>query len=293
MGPQMTTMRRRDVLAGGGLAALALALPTASRAKDLGTVAQTSDLVVSPTRSTRLVAWAPARARGVVLFSTGHGSWPERYDRLAALLVADGFAVLAPVHVDSVHYPDRAAFTLQQSFPERLADMAAAASVAARRYPGLPVIAAGHSFGTLTALCLGGALGGMGPFRNPAVKAVLGFSTPGLIPGLIDPQAYASVAVPVMIVTGTMDALPAGLGYPSKPDDHLVPARTVPAGSYALVVGGADHGLVDDAARFDHAAPAARLFVEAYGLGDRRARRALDGWRAMPGDAWTVRKPGA
>lgn len=285
----MTMMRRRDVLAAGGLGALALALPPALWAKGPAPVPQVSDLAVSATRSTKLVAWAPARPRGVVLFSTGHGSWPERYTRLAALLVADGFAVLSPVHVDSVHYPQRDAFTLQQSFPERLADMAAAAAVAARRHPELPVVAAGHSFGTLTALCLGGALADMGPFRNPSVKAVLGFSTPGVIPGLIGPDAYAGVAVPVMIDTGTADLLPAGLGYPFKPADHLMPAQTAPAGSYALVVDGADHGLVDDAARFGHAEPAARLFVEAFGLGDARARRALERWRPARGDAWTVR----
>ena len=281
----MTVVDRRAVLAGGALAALgALALPATASARS-AIEPRTVDLAVGR-RTTKLCVWAPARPRGVALFSTGHGSWPERYAQLAGLLTDEGFVVLAPVHVDSVHYPDRDKFTLVQSFPERLADMRATQGHADAHFAGLPVIAAGHSFGTLTALCLGGALAGMGPFRDPAVKAVLGFSTPGKIPGLIQPTAYAGVAVPVMIVTGTADTVP---GFVTDPTDHLFPAETVPTDSYAVVIAGADHGLVAEPA-FARVAVPARLFVDGYGLGDRRAQTRLSAYRAAAGDRFTVRK---
>jgi predicted dienelactone hydrolase len=284
MGEAGGMITRRELLVGGALGTAALALPSFAWAE--ATVAvEIVDLAVGQ-RRTKMAVWRPAKPRGVALFSHGHGSWPERYDQLARALVADGFVVLAPTHVDSMHHPDRASFTLQQSFPERLADMGAARGHATARFAGLPVVAVGHSFGTLTALCLGGALAGMGPFRDPAVKAVLGFSTPGKIPGLIGPAAYATVQVPMMIVTGTADVVP---GFVTDPADHLFPAETVPSASYALVVQGADHGLVAGDA-FARAATPARLFVEGYGLNDGVALNRLAAYKAAGSDRFTARK---
>ena len=286
MGKEVTMIARRELLVLGGLGALGLMLPGAAFARDTAVVTPRTVALPVGQRATTMQLWMPAHPRGVALFSHGHGSWPERYTQLAAALTAAGFAVLAPMHVDSVHYPDRDRFTLQQSFPERLAEMAAAAAYAAHWFAGLPVVAVGHSFGTLTALCLGGALATIGPFRNDAVRAVLAFSTPGRIPGLIQPSAYASVAVPVMIVTGSADTVP---GFVTDPADHLFPAETVPTDSYALVVAGADHGLVA-APAFGRAATPARLFLDGYGLADARALRALGAFRAADGDRWTVRR---
>ena len=82
--------------------------------------------------------------------------------------------------------------------------------------------------------------------------------------------------MPVAIVTGTDDKVP---GFVTDPADHLFPAQTAPTASYALNVAGADHVLVASPT-FARAWPAARLFVEGYGLGDRRRgadARALEG----------------
>ena len=279
---------RRALVKGGALGALLALQPGLLHAAPIGEP-ETIDLAVSPTRSTKLFVWKPAKPKAVVLFSTGHGSWPERYVRLISVLLGEGFAVLAPVHVDSMHYPERDKFNPLTGFTERLADMRATTAHAGKAFPGLPVIAAGHSYGTLTALCLGGALRSF-KARNPAVKAVLGFSSPGKIPGLVPPTAYASVEVPVMIVTGTADTIPPAMGYATVAEDHLFPAETAPAGTYALVVEGADHKLVDDAVRFPRTEAPVKLFVEAYGLGDARARRKLDTWKPLAGDRWTLRK---
>ena len=283
------TLSRRQLVATGATLALttALALAPPAFAAD-STATEIVDLAV-PGRSSKMSVWRPAAIRGVVLFSTGFGSWPERYARLIDLLTAQGFAVLAPLHVDSTHNPDRAKFDERQIFLERLADLRAASAHAAAHFPGKPVVAAGHSFGSLMSLCLGGALAYLMPLRNPAVKAVLAFSTAGKVPGLIRPTAYSSMAVPLMLVTGSRDVVE---GFVTDPADHLFPAETDPAGSFALVVDGGDHSLVEGPL-FAHVAPAASLFLRGFGLDEARSRTALTQWRPTPPDRFVVRKPSA
>lgn len=282
MGAQVT-LSRRGLL--GGFVALGLA--DLAGGAEITVVSDDLPLAVG-SRATRLfrIRTERGRPRGVALFSAGHGSWPEKYQRLTSLLAMDGWVVLAPLHVDSVRHPDRATFTMQASFGERIADMGAAAAYAARTYPKLPVVAVGHSFGTLTSLCLGGALDDIGKFRNPAVGAVLGFSTPGRIPGLIQPVAYRSVAVPLMLVTGDVDRVP---GFVTDPADHLFPADTAPTPTYAWIGGQGGHDLVGEDALL-RAWPAAKLFLAGRGLGDERAVARLDAWTAAAGDRFVVRK---
>jgi alpha-beta hydrolase superfamily lysophospholipase len=243
------------------------------------------------TRATRLFVTRVdgKKSKGVVLFSTGWSASPDDYSRLQAVLAIEGFVVLAPLHVDSDDYPDKATkFDQRQVFMERIADMRAASAYAARNYPGLPVIAAGHSFGSLISLCEGGALANLAPFRNPMVKAVLAFSSPGKVSGLIGPESYKALNVPTMMITGTADTVDQ---FVADPKDHLYPIETSPpGGKYALVVAGADHALAHGKAGFDHALPAVRLFVAAYGLGNDKARKRLAAWHATPGDTFTVRE---
>lgn len=234
--------------------------------------------VAIPATATRQVAVhvaAPARPRGVVLFSHGGGSWPERYGTLFARLNAAGYAVLAPMHVDSVRHPDVSRYTLQTALPERIADARAVATLAAQRWPDLPIAAAGHSYGSLIAQMQGGALPYIPGARTPAVKAVLAFSTPGRIPGLIQPTAFSGLAVPNLTITGSDDRVP---GFAAGPEDHLLAFRGAPAGGqYALNLPGGGHDLVGgaDAAHFDRAAAAAVAFLDAHLLGRADARRRL------------------
>jgi dienelactone hydrolase len=284
-------MIRRDLLkSSAALAVLSAAgLPAALAAQ---TMVTTTDLPLTVgARNTRLFVTKTERnkPKGVVLFSTGWSASPGGYVRLQAVLALTGFVVLAPLHVDSRDYPDKTAkFDQRQVFMERIADMRAASAIAARDYPGLPVIAAGHSFGSLISLCEGGALANLAPFRNPAVKAVLAFSSPGKVAGLIGPDSYKALTVPTMMITGTADTVEQ---FVTDPADHLYPVTaSPPGGKYALVVAGADHSLAHDKAGFDHAMPAVKLFVEAYGLGDKRAASSLAAWHAAPGDTFTVRE---
>ncbi len=233
-------------------------------------------LQVSPGRATTLAIWEPAQARGVVLFSSGHGAWPERYERLSQAWADAGFVVLAPLHVDSLKYPGREAFSLQQGFGERLADMRATSAYAHAHWPDVPVAAAGHSLGTLISAVLGGALAGLGPLRDPTVVAVLGYSSPGRIAGLIGPDAYASLAVPLLLVTGDEDRVP---GFVSDPADHLYPVQTAPAGGrQAVVLAGGGHNLIggEPGALFERALQLGTAFLQAELLDDPRARQLLE-----------------
>lgn len=271
---------RRGVLAGAAGLLLGAAAPAPASLVELATPSG---------RKSGVTIWAPARPRGVVLFGHGHGSWPDRYVALASRLVAAGFAVAAPMHVDSVRHPDRAKYAMAATFMERLVDMRALATHAEARWPGLPVAAAGHSFGTLIALCQGGALAKMGPLRNPAVRAVLGFSTPGKIPGLVAPDAYAALEVPALIVTGDADVVP---GFVTDWHDHLFPVESAPAGDKAaLVVAGAAHDLVggQPPAAFASAAGHATDFLGGYVLDETRAKRAFRAATDTAAERWIRR----
>lgn len=250
---------------------------------------QMVEIPVSAARRTQLTIWTPAAAPvGVALFSTGHGSWPDRYAGLIQMLAEEGLAVVAPLHVDSTRHPDHETYSLPASFMERLADLKAAGGYVAERWPGLPVLAVGHSYGTLNSLCLAGALPYM-KARNPAVKAVLGFSSPGRIPGLVPPSAYAEVATPVMIVTGDKDVVPR---FAENPADHLFPIESAPAGDkYGLVLAGADHSLIGGSPPdlYRHGLAAGRAFVRAYVKGDAGERRALAAKTSVPPERWILR----
>lgn len=245
----------------------------------------TVPLQVSPQRATSMAVWEPENVHGVVLFSSGHGSWPERYDDLLQTWRDAGFVVVAPLHVDSVKHPDREKFSMQQGFGERLADMKAASAYVAARWPGVPVAAAGHSYGTLVSLVLGGALADLAPLRDPSVVAVVGYSSPGRIPGLVTPSAYASVAVPVLLVTGDQDLVP---GFVSDPRDHLYPVESAPEGDkYAVVLTGGDHNLIggQPEAPYRRARELGTAFLKAEALDDAEAARVFSVDAAGPADA--------
>ena len=277
----MTKLTRRSLFAG------ALATPLLASA-GLAAPTVTGSLQITPERATTRVIWEPAKPRGVVLLSTGHGSWPERYEALAQALVGAGLAVIAPLHVDSVRHPDREKFDPQAGFIARLADMKAVSGEAAQRWPGLPVAAVGHSFGTLIGLCLGGALAYMAPLRDSSIKAVLGWSSPGKIPGLIAPTAYAGLQVPALVITGDADVVP---GFVTDWHDHLFPIESSPAGNkYAVTFAGAAHDLVGGQPKpaYDAALRYSVAFLEAQLFASAEAKAIID-TAAGPGETWIRR----
>jgi pimeloyl-ACP methyl ester carboxylesterase len=269
---------RRTVIVGG----LALAA-SAALAEDITTI-QTAD-----GRSLRVWIWpAVGPQRGVIAFSHGALSSPVKYMRLVEPWTRAGFKVLAPLHVDSTDNPDHARYGMIESWRCRILDMRAVADQAAvPRY-----IAAGHSYGALTALTLGGAEatipGGVsGPLRDPRAEIVVAFSPPGASPGLITAEGYSHLAVPALIETGTADNPPAAMGGGDWRNHLTAYEAASPGDKYAIVLDGADHyfgGLIcrpelpgpPQTAALAKATARSIDFMAAYAAHDPAARRPLE-----------------
>lgn len=258
-------------LLGAGLAALAAGPALAQAATAPETLTTQVD-----GRTLAVRVWRPAQARGVILFSHGGNGDVDNYAALTERWAADGWLVLAPVHADSVELPPASRASLQAAYPLRMAEMRAASALAAAQAPGLPAVAAGHSYGALFAAMAGGALADRGGVRDPSVRGVVMLSSPGVIPGLISPQAYATLAVPLMVMTGDADLVP---GLVTDWRAHLHAFETAPAGDrLAVVWRGGDHafGLRDaDGTRATAIADLTADFMAAHALNDEADRRRL------------------
>lgn len=273
---------RRGLLAATLALAAAPSLARAAESLELGAEGpRLTTTVKAGERDVELTAYGPKKPAGVVLFSHGAGNSPAGYGALFDAWAKAGFLVVAPLHVDSQQHPKRAEHTLQSAFPLRMADLTAAAAWASEAAKGLPIAAAGHSYGALTAAIRGGALETIVHGRDPAVKAVVCFSTPGVIPGLIRPDAYAALTPPLFLATGDQDLVP---GVVADWHDHLRPFETSPAGEkYAWIGKGVDHkfggafaaGEGPQAAAFRDAASTSAVFLRAQLLGDAAASKAL------------------
>lgn len=257
------------------------------------------DIETTSGRISRVTHWRASImrgtiTRGTILFSHGAMSSPAKYDPLILPFVAAGFDVWAPLHVDSTDHPDTSLFPGLASWGARIEDMRALSA----HVGGSGHIAAGHSYGGLTALTLGGAQavipeGVTGPLRDPRTRAVLAFSPPGLAPGLIDGAGYAGLAVPAFIQTGDKDFPPGpleGAVDPAAWKQHLLAYDSAKTGGdrYALILDGVDHyfgGLICSPERpgprqstqMQQAVTLSLQFLRGYGTGSARARAALDG----------------
>jgi alpha-beta hydrolase superfamily lysophospholipase len=240
-------------------------------------------------RDCAVSVWRPrGRRRGLVLFSHGAGSAPRHYLPFILAWARAGFEVQAPLHVDSTEHPETKKFTGFATWSARIHDMRAlAASVADTNY-----VAAGHSYGGLVALTLGGAQaaqpeGVTGALRDPRVVAAIALSPPAPIPKLIEAAGYATLAVPALVQTGDKDI------FPGTPADswrtHLAAYDAAAAGGdrYALVLAGVDHyfgGLICKAEvpgppqprQLATATELTTLFLQAYGASAQRARSTLE-----------------
>jgi pimeloyl-ACP methyl ester carboxylesterase len=215
---------RRMVLAGG--VAMGLVGTPAAAAQD-GT------LVLADGRQVPVRRWQPpGKPRGLIPFSHGANSSGAKYDRLCGALAAAGFLVAAPTHADSPDHPGGGSIPRERGIPLRLADMRGliAEGVAA----GLPVIAAGHSYGALIAQMLGGA----GGAPDAAVAAVVAWSPPGPFPPAITADLWKTVARPMLVETGTADTLP--MMAPTW-DVHRVSHDVAPTPGVLFVGAGVDH----------------------------------------------------
>lgn len=193
-------------------------------------------------RDVNVWTWRPSSSpKGHILFSHGAASAPLKYEAIIKPWVDSGYAVYAPLHVDSTDHPDVEKYQGFASWTARLEDAALVADyMNTDRY-----IAAGHSYGALVALTLGGAQPMVpeeitkGP-KDERASLVLAFSPPGAIPNFVSKESYSALSVPALIQTGTLDVPMGGsTDYTVHLDAyHAAPERgTV----YGLVLDGVDH----------------------------------------------------
>lgn len=234
-------------------------------------------------RAIDVSVWEAADERAVVVFSHGYNGSPAAYRRILSAWVEAGFTVVAPLHVDSLRHPLHAEVDGPAAFMTRLVDLAMVRGYARTEHAGKPIVAAGHSFGSLMSAISGGALTIAGPQGDPAVKAVVALSSAGDLQGVVTPETWAALAVPTLMITGDADLVPQ---YVTDWRAHRSPFDRSPAGGKMLLVfEGGDHSLVRNADEtdFDLMARASVAFMEAHALGDPEARETLEALTAPEG----------
>ncbi len=219
-------------------------LATASPLAAKGLPAVQSQVAATADRKIAVTTWPAYRPRGIIIFGHGLSSDPASYGSLVTRWQDAGYTVVAPLAVDSNKHADRAKFTQMTGFMARLEDLQAVRADVASRYPGKPVILAGHSYGSLFSLYGAGASSPTGPASGPPVAGTIALSSPGAIPGLITDATFAGVTGPLLVVTGDADVLP---GLVPDWKAHRLPFDKSAAGGKTLVVfKGGNHNLPVD-----------------------------------------------
>lgn len=210
----------------------------------------------------------PGEPRGVILFSHGALSSPQKYRAIIDRWAERGFAVIAPLHADSTDWtglkPARERQTDWRLSDLRLAraKLSVLATRAEVRLGTAPFIAAGHSFGALVAML----------DDAPETVAIVAFSPPGPLPGLTIPVVHR----PLLTITGTSDVLPM---IAPQWQAHLHAHELAEGPAVAYVARQADHyfggvfgrpelpGPVQRV-QFDEAMDLSELFLDGYALGN-------------------------
>lgn len=141
--------------------------------------------------------------------SRGARSAPKYYDLVTAPWVAAGWRVLAPLHVVSREHPNAAEYQGLTSWKARIEDM----RLLVAHIGNAPLVSAGHAYGGLVALTLGGAQlmtpeGLQLPLVPRLASAFIAFSLPAPIPVLGTEQGYGALSVPALAQTVTIEIVP-------------------------------------------------------------------------------------
>ena len=263
----------------GAVAALLLvggcASMMANAPADVVVSEQVVRLPTSSARELELKVWGVEEPTAIVVFSAGGGGQPVNYDRMIRALAEEGFVVVAPVHSDALARGDLSGSGGPDSFAARIEDLAIARGYANAAHADLPLVVMGHSFGSLMSSLTIGAATPAGPQTDPAVKALVAFSSPGMVQGLLTPATYRSLTAPVLMVTGDADVVQGFVtdwrSHRAMYDDSSLP------GSALVVVRGADHNLIVEAAdpQFEALVDLTATFIRAHALEDATARARL------------------
>ncbi|HEX7191690.1 MAG TPA: hypothetical protein VF381_08975, partial [Thermoanaerobaculia bacterium] len=243
--------------------------------------------------------YAPKDAPGlapVIVFSHGLGNSSNGYSYLGEHWASHGFVSIHPDHPGSdieltkhgLWHAYRAGFdrTVWDTLPRDdsfVIDQVVRGNLpeALRgRLDTTRIGVAGHSVGAYAALAIGGMQvvfpGGRSEnFRDERVRAAIPMSMSEEMP----PDAYKSVAIPMLHLTGTHDS---SLLYGTTPADRRVPFESIPRDDQFLIsIKGANHSTFSDdedagnRAMHDIIRASTTLFWNAYLRGDASALASL------------------
>jgi len=192
----------------------------------------------------------------VIVFSHGFRCTWEGDDALTGYWAQNGYTVIQPRHLDSEPNSKAEIYAQEVIWHERRRDMERSLDSMDQIIAAVPdlegtldlttVVAAGHSYGGLTAQSAGGATTfSRGepnlPVYEPDVrfKSIVAVSPPGHMLGFVDANSAKTINRPMIVTTGTKDFIP-----PLIPDwrDHTDTYNDAyPGKKYLAVVDGADH----------------------------------------------------
>lgn len=193
----------------------------------------------------------------VVVFSHGFRCTWQGDDSLTGHWARHGYTVIQPRHPDAEPDSKAEVFSQEVIWHERRRDMERSLDHLDQIIAAVPdldkdsldlstIIAAGHSYGGLTAQSAGGATTFSRGEPNVPVyepdarfKAVLAVSPPGRMPGFVDENSAATIDRPMMVTTGTKDFVPPMMPSWEVHTDTYVDAN--PGEKYLAVIEGADH----------------------------------------------------
>ena len=127
------------------------------------------------------------------------------------------------------------------------------------------------------ALIGAGAKTPAGRIDGPPIVGVIAFSSAGSVPGLIGPDSFAAIDLPLLLVTGDADIVP---GFVADWHDHRRAFdQSRPGNKTLIIVRGGNHEIVgkSDAAIFAAISGAAVDFANALAARQPAARRRLAG----------------
>jgi len=204
--------------------------------------------------------YAPANAPGplpVVIFSHGLGNSRFGYSYLGRHWASHGFVSIHPEHLGAdvevtrhgLWHLYRAGFDTEnwRNIPldirfviDQLAHAEALPPALRGRLDLAHIGVAGHSLGAYAALAVGGMRVGDTSYRDERVRAAIPISMSEKFPR----SAYATVAIPMLHITGTRDS---SIAYGTLPRARRVPFDSIPRDDQILVtILGANHSTPSD-----------------------------------------------